>query len=194
VLIGGLDADTITGGSGSESISGGNGNDVITGGDGADTILGGDGNDVINGGDGADRIDSGVGADSITGGAGADTFFFAAVDTSAPTNAALTDTITDFVAGTDFIEFDSQLLPTGNLAAANYVEVVSAADYAAALVAANAAMSAGTGLVDVVAVQVGTGVYVFIDDDTGTGGTADSVVFLSNQTLAGISEANFKVV
>ena len=100
------------------------------------------------------------------------------------------DSITDFVAGTDFLQFQSGSLTAGTLAAVNYAET-AAADYTAALVAANAAMSLG--VVDVVSVQVGTGVYVFFDDD-GTTSPADSVVFLANTTLAQIDAANIKVV
>ena len=71
------------------SITGGTGADVITGAGAADTISGGAGADVITGGAGADRL---------TGGAGADTFVYTAV---AQSSGAATDTITDFVSGTD---------------------------------------------------------------------------------------------
>jgi len=71
------------------SITGGSGNDVITGAGAADTISGGAGADVITGGAGGDRL---------TGGAGADTFVYTAV---AQSSGAATDTITDFVSGTD---------------------------------------------------------------------------------------------
>ena len=52
----------------------------------------------------------------------------------------------------------------------------------------------GSNNIDVVAVQVGTGVYVFFDDDGSTSASADSVVFLANTSLLQISEANIKVV
>jgi len=78
------------------ALTGGAGNDVITGGVGADTIVGGEGNDTITGNQGADNL---------TGGAGVDTFSFAlnsaVTGTAQISGAVLTDTITDFVTGTD---------------------------------------------------------------------------------------------
>ena len=73
----------------------------ITGGGGADTIIGGQVADTISGGTGADVITGGLGADSLTGGLGADTFVYATVAQSNGTN---TDTITDFVTGTDKLQ------------------------------------------------------------------------------------------
>ena len=74
------------------SITGGTGNDSLTGGSLVDTITAGLGADVITGG---------LGADSLTGGLGADTFVYALVTQSNTTN---TDTITDFVTGTDKLQ------------------------------------------------------------------------------------------
>ena len=71
---------------------------VYKGGGGIDTITGSAGADTITGGASADVITGGKGADTITGGAGADTFTYTAANQST-TN--LTDTITDFVTGTD---------------------------------------------------------------------------------------------
>jgi Ca2+-binding RTX toxin-like protein len=77
----------------------------ITTGAGADTLNGGAGADTLIGGAGNDSITGAQGADVLTGGAGNDTFVFAV--NSAVLNAAqvsgsvLTDTITDFVSGTD---------------------------------------------------------------------------------------------
>jgi len=73
----------------------------ITGGGGADTIIGGQVADTISGGTGADVITGGLGADSLTGGLGADTFVYALVTESNGTN---TDTVTDFVSGTDKLQ------------------------------------------------------------------------------------------
>jgi len=77
---------------GSLSVTGGNGNDTITGGGFTDTLVGGIGVDVIAGG---------LSADNLTGGTLADTFLFSAV---ADSNSANTDTITDFVSGTDKLQ------------------------------------------------------------------------------------------
>jgi len=74
------------------SMTGGSGADSLTGGSLVDTISGGLGNDVITGG---------LGADSLTGGLGVDTFVYALVTQS---NGSNTDTITDFVTGTDKLQ------------------------------------------------------------------------------------------
>jgi Ca2+-binding RTX toxin-like protein len=74
------------------------GNDTITGNGGIDVIDGGAGNDTIDGKLGNDTIIGGAGNDTLTGGGGADTFVFQA-------NFGM-DTITDFAAGTDFLQFD----------------------------------------------------------------------------------------
>ncbi|CAO1661527.1 hypothetical protein NYA28ABAC_00929 [Salinicola sp. NYA28a] len=99
-------------------------------------ITGGDGDDTITGTGLADTITGGAGADTLTGGAGADTFAFG-INAAASTDstAAATDSITDFVGGTDEIQFTN----------ATVFEVVAdqtitdAADLGAAVTAAFAA-------------------------------------------------------
>lgn len=83
------------------TITTGSGADQVTGSGFADTINTGAGNDVVNGS---------AGADTITLGAGADTVNYTAVSQS---NATGTDTITDFVSGTDIIN-------VGGLGVTNY--------------------------------------------------------------------------
>lgn len=63
--------------------------------------------DVIKGGSGNDTIDGGKGADTLTGGAGVDTFKFdgAAAANSSGATFGQADVITDFVAGTDKLQF-----------------------------------------------------------------------------------------
>lgn len=97
--------DSISAGSGADTISSGTGNDVVLGGAGADSIDAGAGNDSVDGGDGADTIIGGAGSDTLTGGAGADRFIF--VD--AQSTSVSTDTITDFVTGTDTLELQITL-------------------------------------------------------------------------------------
>lgn len=80
----------------------GTGNDlanIIRAVTGAGTVLGGKGgDDKLIGGDGADTLNGGLGVDVLTGGAGADSFAFLK-------GAADGDRITDFVVGTDHIDF-----------------------------------------------------------------------------------------
>jgi len=85
-------ADTIT--PGAFNLIGGLAADILTGGSGADTI---------SGGAGADAITGGAGIDNLTGGTGIDTFSFA-VGTSS-TAAGEADVISDFVVGTDLMQF-----------------------------------------------------------------------------------------
>jgi VCBS repeat-containing protein len=99
--------DFIYGGSGGDEIFGGSGDDTIYGndtpvsnesGDAGDDIYGGSGMDTIYGQGANDDIWGGFGADQLSGGGGADTFHFIDVrDTN--------DTISDFVLGTDLLDF-----------------------------------------------------------------------------------------
>ena len=62
----------------------------------ANVITGNTGANTLGGGDGADTLTGGLGADRLTGGTGADSFRFV-------TTGDGSDTITDFVSGTDKI-------------------------------------------------------------------------------------------
>ena len=101
---------------------------TINGGSGVDTITGGAGVDTINGGAGNDVITAGAGKDVMTGGTGSDTFAFAVGDSSAAVGDF--DTITDFLAGTDKLQFTA------------FVDVVSAQQ--SAVQAAVTALAAGS--------------------------------------------------
>ncbi|MEV4783610.1 DUF4214 domain-containing protein [Burkholderia sp. LMU1-1-1.1] len=70
------------------------------------TIQSGAGNDVLNGGAGDDVLTGGAGDDKLTGGAGADTFVL--------NSLAGTDTIADFVSGTDHLAPNLAALAVGN--------------------------------------------------------------------------------
>lgn len=69
------------------------------------TVTGTAQTDLIVGGTGADTITGGDGTDTVTGGAGVDTFAFAAGANAGADGAAVADIITDFVAGTDKLQF-----------------------------------------------------------------------------------------
>jgi Ca2+-binding RTX toxin-like protein len=120
-ILGGGSRDTATGGAGNDSINGAGGNDNLDGGTGNDTLLGGAGNDLLVGnsnddslvgGTGADTLRGGAGNDILTGNADADVFDFNAVSEA-------TDTITDFLLGTDDIDlqtiFGAGVVNAGNL-------------------------------------------------------------------------------
>jgi VCBS repeat-containing protein len=63
------------------------------------TIVGGSGSDTLTGGSGNDTITGGAGNDTLTGGGGADRFVY-----NAASESPNSDTITDFVHGTDKID------------------------------------------------------------------------------------------
>ena len=110
-------------------IIGADGRDTITGGPVGDVIYGMAGADKINGGGGDDTIIGGTGHDVLTGGAGADQFYF--VDKVLAANA---DTITDFSAGADRLEFES-----GRFAALGMAGQVDAAAFVTGTAATTAA-------------------------------------------------------
>ncbi|MCX7085512.1 MAG: peptidylprolyl isomerase [Methylococcales bacterium] len=114
LIIGNAQANKISGGSGNDTINGGAGNDTILGGVGDDSIFGENGDDTLTGDAGNDLIVGGDGKDVLKGGAGSDTFWFDATP-NATTNV---DTLTDFVSGTDKLQFSLTVLPelnsTGN--------------------------------------------------------------------------------
>jgi len=127
-IIGGSTSDTIQDDGGNNLLIGGGGDDLIqTFGTGSDTLIGGTGsdfldesfgggNDSLSGEDGADTLVGGTGNDTLTGGTGADAFRF-----NFPAEGI--DTITDFVVGTDAIQFDAfnfGLFEFGTLAASRF--------------------------------------------------------------------------
>jgi VCBS repeat-containing protein len=101
---GGLKTETLTVTvyeKGQTYIRGTDAGNALTGGKGSDVLDGGNGNDTLSGGNGADVLLGGLGDDLMTGGLGADTFVF---------NAAFgKDTISDFQAGLDRLQFDKGL-------------------------------------------------------------------------------------
>ena len=92
-----------------ENVIGGSGNDTIVGDNQANQINGGAGNDTITGGNGADVL---------TGGLGADAFVYGATNQSG-IGIAVRDVITDFLSGTDRLNFagiDANTTTGGNQA------------------------------------------------------------------------------
>ena len=77
-------------------------NEAILGSTNADTLVGTSGNDIIIGNGGNDTITGGLGADTLTGGSGKVTFVYNSSSDSTPSSH---DTITDFNASRDIIDF-----------------------------------------------------------------------------------------
>jgi hypothetical protein len=77
-------------------------NEAILGSTNADTLVGTSGNDIIIGNGGNDTITGGLGADKLTGGSGMVKFVYNSSSDSTPSSH---DTITDFNASRDIIDF-----------------------------------------------------------------------------------------
>lgn len=165
---------------GSEPIrgTGNSGNNRLTGNEAANVLKGGSGDDQIDGRGGDDRLTGGRGDDQLTGGAGADTFVF--------DSDVGSDTVADFVAGLDRLQFrsDTVFLRIGNgdavvdgarVAAgpggfdtaseivlfANEATSASAADAAAAIGSATTSYAVGDRRVFVIAAAGATRIYLF---------------------------------
>jgi serralysin len=107
-----------TGTSGYSVINTGNAT-TLTGSGLADNLTGGIGNDTLSGGVGNDVLTGGLGNDNLTGGSGSDVFLFNTA-ANASTNK---DMITDFVSGTDKLQFSKSIFKlgaVGNLTAAEF--------------------------------------------------------------------------
>lgn len=109
-VYGGKGDDITRGGQGNDTVNGNIGNDSVFGDVGDDLIHGGKDNDTIEGGTGNDTIYGDLGNDTLTGGEGADTFVFASNSGN--------DTITDFVDGTDSLQFSSDVFASESAAVA----------------------------------------------------------------------------
>jgi Ca2+-binding RTX toxin-like protein len=85
------------------NLTGNAADNFITGNDAGNTLNGAAGNDEIIGGSGDDLIIGGVGTDTLTGNGGADTFSFTSLKDLGLGDSQ--DVITDFVSGTDHLDF-----------------------------------------------------------------------------------------
>jgi len=166
---------------------------IIKGGSGVNTLTGSAGNDVIIGGAGNDTIVGGGGADTITLGAGTNVFTFAAANFSGTTvtaKIAAADTITDFKAGTNSLDYGATALAaiahataavSGTAAiSANGLASFSSVDTTlalklAAVVNAVGGDTAGTSVI----FNDGADAYVFVTDGTATLGANDALIKLA---------------
>ncbi|MCA0994788.1 hypothetical protein [Alloyangia pacifica] len=102
-LLGNRDEDVLNGGCGNDTLYGGSEDDELYGDAGDDMLYGDSEDDFLDGGAGNDRVNGGRGSDQLSGGEGDDTFVFT-VNTQ---DDDAVDTILDFEAGSDAIEFQS---------------------------------------------------------------------------------------
>ncbi|MBW8816379.1 MAG: hypothetical protein JF588_23410 [Caulobacterales bacterium] len=134
-------------------------------------VVGGAGRDALYGGEGADTLTGAGAADLLYGGGGADVFYVSP-GTSAATGDGM-DRVMDWTAG------DKLLFAGAAGTATNYVEL-SAASFTDALALANDRIAGG--VIDYVAVAVGSDVLVFADS-RGDNGHADDAVTLVGRRL-----------
>ncbi|CAH2574621.1 Serralysin C [Planktothrix rubescens] len=134
--------NSIQSGNGNDTVYGGKGGDILDGGVGSDTIYAGREADQINGGEGDDIISGDRDNDTITGGGGNDRFILAP--------GLGTDTITDFIQGSD------ELALSGGLTFAQLAIVPQAGG--------SAVQISGTG--EIIAVLSGTTVALGASDFT----------------------------
>jgi len=175
---------------------------TLTGQTEAFTITGSTGNETIVGGGAGDNITGGTGADALTGGGGADTFVFANTATGAPTDANF-DTISDYVSGTDIIDFTTAIIKfaTAVTAASGTAGVVvttgvtsfNAADSTLALkitaiAAALGTAAAGNALIFQHTTGSSNDSFLYITDGTAGAGATDVLIKLTGITGTGADE------
>ena len=174
---GGQGDDHILGGEGNDTVNGNLGRDVIDGGEGNDSLRGGQGDDTILGGNGNDIVLGDLGKDVLTGGDGIDIFVFS----GAASPVASSDTITDFVHGTDLLSIG--FTPTALLVGVTQNSLSSAET------AAQQLFDSHGGDHEVAAIGVGNDTYLFY---SATGGaTLDSAILLANVSPNLITIADF---
>ena len=150
----------------SRNVEGAGGNDTITATNSAtSTYDGNDGNDVLNGGSVADNLIGSTGNDTITGGGGNDCFRYNATNEG-------TDTITDFVSGTDKFLFEDTAFSNTAIFTSNATGTASGTN-------AQFIYNTSSGLLSY--------------DSNGTlGGGSNSIAFLTgNPALVGTDVLNF---
>ncbi len=192
----------LSGDLGDDTVFGTGGLDTIEGGDGADAVIGNDGADIINGGAGNDTISGGLKADVLTGGGGTNTFNYTFLLDATVDGSTGFDTITDFVANTNAVTRDGDVLDVNVLPAnppfiaafTNNTNAFGATNLAGALTNILGGLGVdGIALVTLTPAAVGAsyaGNYIVINDGTaGYQNTADAVIKVN--TLANIGLNTF---
>ncbi|MBN8487026.1 MAG: hypothetical protein J0M20_04730 [Burkholderiales bacterium] len=212
-LLGGVgnDGDTLDGNTGNDRLDAGDGSDGLTGGTGNDTLLGGNGddsllgdadNDSLSGGDGIDNLQGGTGNDTLASGAGSDQLNGGTgLDQFIADSLLGSDTIADFVSGSDLFVVSQAAIPVGDgdllmegattinspggfatsaelvVCTANISGAITAAKAAAVIGSANSAYTVGQSALFVVDNGNTSAVYAFKALD------ADAVVSAGELTL-----------
>ncbi len=176
-----INAETFRGTTAGDVINAAGGDDVVTGGGGADTIDAGPGNDRIiwNMGDGSDVVEGGDGVDEqfLVGTAGADSFTLTASGSHvmAAAGSALLD-----IHGVEEVSIQSlggaDNIQIGDLSATDVRTLVI--DVGAADGQADTVSVAGTGINDVISVQISGASALRVQDSSGFGLTTTNLASL----------------
>ena len=149
---------------------------TVTGGALADAINGGAKADILIGGAGDDVFESGAGVDTLTGGAGSDEFNFAASDGGV--TLATADIITDFTTGKDTLDIAGFV---NGSATETIADASGAADWAAFVALADAALDGTDDDLYIAYDAIGSGNAYVVVDESGDGsfGSGDILIILT---------------
>lgn len=136
--------------------------------------------DIVIGGTAADTLAGHKGADTVTGGAGADTFTFAAAAAANTSGGTFgqADVITDFVAGTDKLQFSGVVDVVSGQQGAVQAAVTALAAGSSATAIATAMATANTTSLGVSFATFGGDTYVLFETTGGSTGVAADDVFI----------------
>lgn len=213
----GLDgADYLYGEGGNDLIEGGGGNDTLEGGAGSNTLRGGEGDDILNansngtnlleGGAGNDRLTGGSGTDTLLGGIGDDDLSFQSTTFGGPAHVVTMDGGD----GADTLRFGyaggpASIVASGGAGNDNFVifnyTALRITDFGAGdrldlrplLGSSNLSGNPFGALGFMKAVQEGSAVRIYVDDDGAAGSNADFrlAVSLDNTQLGTLTAAAF---
>lgn len=173
-----VDASTATGTFSLDSTGATANGYIVKGSAGANTLKGGAGTDLLGGGQSADTLNGGQGTDILTGAAGADVFSFTATAGAASNGATFGtfDTVTDFVVGTDKLQFAgvTEVVSGQQTAVQASVTALTAGSTAAAIATAMATANT-TNLGVSFAVFEGNTYVLYEGSGAGTGVVANDV-------------------
>jgi Ca2+-binding RTX toxin-like protein len=160
-IIGNAGANSMTGTAFADTLDGGAGADILIGGAGADILIGGNGNDILTGGNGTDSF----------------VFNFAA------NTASNRDTLTDFLFGSDTLQFSKAVFTAlgsiGNLTAAEF--------------RSGAGVTGGQDADDHIVYNTTTGVLYYDADGSGAG-AAVQVALLGTTTHPALAYTDIQII
>ena len=151
----------------------------------ADKLIGGKDNDILMGGAGNDTLGGGLGNDTLTGGTGVDVFGFNTV----PNKITNLDAITDFVSGTDKLQFSKAVFAKiTTVAGAGLGATLTATEF----VSSKIATSSATATAHFIYNSTSGGLYY--DADGNGKGAAVDIAILGTVTHPALTAADILIV